>query len=94
MMAGNAADKIGGNNMMYEVDLRDRKTGNSIECVLSTENHDEAWDFAREWNKNQLSDYDEDVSYDSYIDGTEGLVADVYEILGNAAHGVGSFPSE
>ena len=66
--------------LMYEVDLRDRKTGNSIRCILSTDDHDKAWDYAKEWNKKNLPDYEDEVSYDSYIDGTEGLVADVYEV--------------
>ena len=58
--------------MMYEVDLRNRKTGNSVECILSTENHDEAWDFAEEWNKKNLPDYNEEYDYDVALleDGT------------------------
>ena len=79
------------NMMMYEVDLRNRKTGDSVECILSTNNHDEAWKFAEEWNKKNLPDYNEEYNYDSYIDGTEGLVADVYETPLHLAHGVGKF---
>ena len=51
--------------MMYEVDLRNRKTGDSVECILSTNNHDEAWEFAEEWNKKNIPDYDIDIPNDS-----------------------------
>ncbi len=77
--------------MMYEVDLRNRRSGNSVECVLSTENHDKAWKYAEEWNKKNLSDYDEERACDSYIDGTESLIADVYETPRHLAHGVGKY---
>ena len=36
-------------------------------------------------------DYDVDVSNDSYIDGTDGLFAEVYETPKHLAHGVGKF---
>ena len=77
--------------MMYEVDLRNRKTGNSVECILSTENHDEAYQLADEWNRKNVPEYDVDVSNDSYIDGTDGLFAEVYETPKHLAHGVGKF---
>lgn len=77
--------------MMYEVDLRNRKTGDSVACILSTKSHDEAWKFAKEWNKKNLPDYDEERTYDSYIDGTESFVADVYETPRHLAHGVGKY---
>lgn len=76
---------------MYEVDLRNRKTGNSVECILSTENHDEAYQLVDEWNRKNVPDYDVDVSNDSYIDGTDGLFAEVYETPKHLAHGVGKF---
>ena len=79
------------NMMMYEVDLRNRKTGDAVECILSTNNHDEAWEFAEEWNKKNIPDYDIDIPNDSYIDGTDGLFAEVYETPKHLAHGVGKY---
>lgn len=75
--------------IVYEVDLRDRTTGESVECILSTEDNSEAWDYAEQWNRKNVPDYNEDTNYDSYIDGTEGLVADVYEVNFEDAKGVG-----
>ena len=66
--------------LRYDVDLRDRKTGNSVRCILSTDDHDKAWTYAENWNKTNLLNYDKEMSDDYYIDGTEGLIADVYEV--------------
>ena len=43
--------------MMYEVDLRNRKTGNSVECILSTKNHDEAWKFAEDMRQKYYGEF-------------------------------------
>ena len=64
----------------FEVDLRSRKSGNSVVCILSTENHDEAYQLAEKWNKENLSDYDIDTMYEDYNNGTDGLFADVYHV--------------
>lgn len=63
--------------MKYEVDLRNRKTGNSEKTIFSTENHDEAYIYAENWNRKNIKNYDIDIDY---IDGNEGLIAEVYEV--------------
>lgn len=77
--------------MLYEVDLRSRKTGNSIECILSTKNHDNAYNCADEWNRKNVPDYDINIPHDRYIDGTDGLYAEVYETPYQLAHGIGKY---
>ena len=77
---------------MFEVDLRSRKDGNSVECILSTEDHDEAYKLAEKWNKENLSDYDENIAYENYINRSDGLFADVYYVDNEKSlHGVGKF---
>lgn len=66
--------------MKYEVDLRRRKDGNSVETIYSGGKHDKAWDMTAKWNKDNIPDYDEKKYYESYVDGSEGLFADVYEV--------------
>lgn len=67
---------------MYEVDLRSKKTGSSVETIFSTESHDEAWDMAKKYNDEHgyiLDDLPN--GYESLIDGkSDGLFADVYQI--------------
>lgn len=77
--------------MLYEVDLRSRKTGNSIECILSTKNHDDAYNCADEWNRKNVPDYDINIPHDRYIDGIDGLYAEVYETPYQLAHGIGKY---
>lgn len=77
--------------MLYEVDLRSRKTGNSIECILSTKNHDDAYNCADEWNRKNVPDYDINIPHDRYIDGTDRLYAEVYETPYQLAHGIGKY---
>lgn len=81
---------------MYEVDLRNRLTGNSVECIYSGDNYDKAYNIADNWNKNHLADYDENISFDDYINQkTEGLSACLYEIVDEEnLHGVGKFEYE
>lgn len=78
---------------MYEVDLRSRKTGNSVECIYSGDNHNEACKIADNWNKEHLADYNEELGYEDYIDlETDGLSADVYVVDNEAdLHGVGKY---
>lgn len=78
---------------MYEVDLRNRKTGNSVECIYSGDDHNKACEIADNWNKENLADYNKDYGFDDYVDGeTDGVSADVYVIDNeNDLHGVGKF---
>lgn len=66
--------------VIFEVDLRDRKTGNSIECICSTENHNEAYKIAEKYNKANILNYDVERNIEDYIDGMDGLIADVYHV--------------
>lgn len=45
--------------MVYCVDIRDYFSGDTIETILETNNHDEAYDRAEKWNKeNNVTDED------------------------------------
>lgn len=66
---------------MYEVDLRNRKTGDSVECIYSGDDHTAACSVADNWNKEHLPDYDPDKGYDDYVDHkSEGLTAALYHV--------------
>ena len=78
---------------MYEVDLRDRKTGNSVECIYSGDDHNKACEIADNWNRENLADYNEDFGFDDYVDHkTDGLSACVYVVEDEVdLHGLGKF---
>jgi hypothetical protein len=78
---------------MYEVDLRNRKTGNSVECIYSGDDHNKACEIADKWNRENLTDYNKEFGFEDYVDGeTDGLSADVYFIDDKSyLHGVGKF---
>ena len=64
----------------YEVDLRDRSTGNSIETVLVTDS-DKAWDYVAKYNLKNVEGYNTDYFVNDFIGKTEtGLIADAYLI--------------
>ena len=68
------------NKEIWEVDLRSRKTGNSIETIFSGE-HDAACEFMNEWYKNNtIPGYVDGMRYEDLIDGSEGVFADLYEV--------------
>lgn len=78
--------------MWYEVDLRRRTDGESVECIYSGDDYERAYSVAENWNKKNLVDYDVYKDMDGYIDNTEGLFAHVYHIDNMAdIHGVGKF---
>ena len=77
--------------MWYEVDLRDRKSGNSVECIYSGDDYEKAYEVMDNWNKENLADYDER-NWEDYVDGSDGMFAEVYHIDNEAdLHGVGKF---
>jgi hypothetical protein len=54
--------------MIYCVDIRDYFSGNTIETILETEDPDEAYAKAKEWNvENGVSDDDVDSFYNEDI---------------------------
>lgn len=78
--------------MWYEVDLRSRIDGESVECIYSGDDYEKAYSVAQGWNKKNIAYYDAYRSIDSYIDDTDGLFAYVYHIDNKAdLHGVGMF---
>lgn len=78
--------------MWYEVDLRRRYDGESIECIYSSNDYYEAYKTAEKWNEKNVANYDVNNGWDYYIDGNDGLIAYVYYIDNKAdLHGVGMF---
>lgn len=77
--------------MWYEVDLRSRISGESIECIYSGDDYEKAYEVMDKWNRENLADYD-DRDFEDYIDNTDGLFAYVYHIgYGYGIKGVGKF---
>lgn len=74
--------------MWYEVDLRSRKTGNSIETIFSSESHDESCEVLENWYK-QHSELNTETNLENYVDGSDGVFADIYET--DEPHGVGKW---
>ena len=69
--------------IIYEVDLRERKTGNSVETIYSGTYSAEAYEIADKWNKEHgLGEIQEDYeSYEELCDYvSDGLFADVYQV--------------
>ena len=78
--------------LMYEVDLRDRKTGRSVETIYSGDNHDKAYKIAREYNDKNVLNYNEEKFIFDYFDGTDGFIAYVYHVEdASELRGVGKF---
>ena len=78
---------------MYEVDLRSRITGDSVECIYSGDDHEVAYEIAENWNRENIVDYDKNIGFEDYHDcKTDGLFACVYHIEDKyELHGVGKF---
>ncbi len=67
--------------MRYEIDLRERKTGDSVITIFVTWDLDKAWEIVEWYNKNHIDDYDPDTYIEDYIDeDKDGFVADCYYI--------------
>lgn len=78
--------------MWYEVDLRSRIDGESVECIYSGDDYEKAYSVADNWNKKNVPDYDIYKNWDGYIDDVDGLFAYVYHIDNMSdIHGVGKF---
>lgn len=72
----------------WEVDLRSRKDGNSIETIFSGESHDKACECLQKWY-DEHPELDAEAERESYVDGAEGVFADIY--LTTDPHGVGNW---
>lgn len=73
--------------MIYEVDLRDRENGNSVETIYSGADSDEAYRIADHWNtehgfaRNDYESYDDLLfSASLKINPQQKLFADVYSV--------------
>lgn len=78
--------------MWYEVDLRRRTDGESVECIYSGEDYETAYRIAEWWNKKNVPDYNGYREWESYIDDVDGMFAYVYHIDSETElHGVGMF---
>ena len=63
----------------YEVDLRDRQTGESLICIYSGTDYDKAYKIMETYNSLMIEDYKPNTPADDYSDyETKGLVADLY----------------
>lgn len=80
--------------IIYEVDLRERKTGNSVECIYSGTDGSEAYEIADKWNREHClgciqGNYE---TFDELCDGSDGLFADVYHVEEKEnVHGVSKY---
>ena len=72
--------------MWYEVDLRSRETGWSVETIYSGQSHDEAHDVLNNWYK-EHPELNIETDLEDYADGSDGVFASVYEV--DEPHGVG-----
>lgn len=70
----------------WEVDLRSRTNGNSIETIYSG-NHDDACEVMQRWYREHDMSYEVDL--ESYVDGSDGVFADLYAT--STPHGVGKW---
>ena len=71
---------------VWEVDLRSRETGNSVETIFSSENHDEACAVLNKWYEEHGLHME---CLEDYIDESDGVFADIY--LTDEPHGVGKW---
>ena len=83
--------------MIWEVDLRSRKTGDSVETIYSGD-HDVAFGIMKQWYDNHPEFFEilprESIGTSTvamFIDGKDGVFADVYEVPKSLAHGVGKY---
>lgn len=77
------------NKEVWEVDLRSRKTGNSIETIFSGE-HDAACNCIQEWyENNDIPGYINGMSFEELHDGSDGVFADLYAT--DRPHGIGKY---
>lgn len=77
---------------IYEIDIRSRKDGNSVECIYSGDDYCKACEIADRWNKEHVADYEEGRGWEEYLDYTEGFFADIIKCDSKEeVHGVGKF---
>lgn len=72
---------------VYEIDIRSRKTGNTVETIFSG-SHDDACDVLNNWYK-QHPELNIETCLEDYVDGSDGFFADIY--VTSEPHGVGKW---
>ena len=75
----------------WEVDLRSRKTGDSIETIFSGE-HEDACKILENWYKEHPeidAELPKDGVLEDYVDGSDGVFADIYAT--SNPHGLGKW---
>lgn len=72
----------------WEVDIRSRKNGESIETIFSDKDQDKAYDCLNKWY-DKHPELNIEAPRTDYIDGTDGVFADIY--CTNSPHGVGKW---
>lgn len=75
------------NETWFEIDLRSRKTGNTVETICSTTDHDEACRALDELYWDNGIEFPNDV--EQFVDGSDGVFADIY--ITEKPHGVGKW---
>ena len=74
---------------IWEVDLRSRKTGNSVETIYSGESHDEACNVMNKWYEEHPEMHLSGCGLEDFVDGNDGVFADIY--LVDEPHGIGKW---
>lgn len=64
----------------YEVDLRSRITGDTVETIYSGDSYDKAWEVRNRWFRDNLPEWNDDNDVNDLIDGSEGVYAYVYSL--------------
>ena len=72
----------------WEIDLRSRRTGDTIETIFSGEYHDDAMDCLNRWY-DEHPELDREYPREDYVDGSDGVFADIYAT--STPHGVGKW---
>lgn len=64
----------------WAVDLRSRKTGDSIATIYYGRSYDKAWEVRNEWFKANMPDWNDDNDVMDLIDGSNGVFAYVFQL--------------
>ena len=76
-------------NEWYEVDLRSRENGDSVETIYSGNSYDEAWNVRNKWFKENMPDWNDNNDVTDLEDGSSGVYAYVYSLQkGECKYGV------
>ena len=74
-MAGIFAEKE-----WYEVDLRSRNDGNTVEVIYSGNSYDKAWKIRDKWFQKNIPSWNDENDVTDLIDGSDGVFAYVVQL--------------